>query len=129
MTITEVAKKYGLTIDTLRYYERIGLIPPVKRSKGGVRNYDEIDLNWVEFAKCMKDSDTPIEAIIEYAALIQQGESTRQARKEILIEQRDLLVLRLESLQKTIGGLNDKIAMYDTMVIEYDKKMIRRKGE
>jgi DNA-binding transcriptional MerR regulator len=129
MNIAEVAEKYGLSTDTLRYYERIGLIPPVKRSKGGVRVYDETDLTWVEFAKCMKDSDTPIETIIEYAALIQQGESTRQTRKEILINQRSQIALRLESLQKTLDSLNDKIANYDTMVVECDMKMTRRKGK
>ena len=125
MTIAEVAGKYGLSIDTLRYYERIGLIPPVKRNKGGIRNYDEIDLNWVEFSKCMRDSGIPVEAIVEYVALFQQGESTRQVRKELLIEQRDQLAVRLKLFQKTLDRLNDKIAKYDTMIFDYDKKLKR----
>ncbi len=54
MTISEVSKKYDITADTLRYYERIGLIPPVPRTKSGLRDYDESSCNWVNFIKCMK---------------------------------------------------------------------------
>ena len=53
MTIAQVSEKYGLTADTLRYYERIGLLPPVGRTAGGIRNYDESDCRWVEYIKCM----------------------------------------------------------------------------
>ena len=56
MTISEVSKKYDITADTLRYYERIGLIPPVPRTKSGVRDYDESSCNWVNFIKCMRSA-------------------------------------------------------------------------
>ena len=98
MTIAEVSKKYALSIDTLRYYERIGLIPKVQRSRSGIRDYSESDLNWVEFIKCMRAAGIPVEALIEYVALFQQGERTVEARKQILIEQRDLLAARVEEL-------------------------------
>ena len=54
MTIAEVSKKYELSADTLRYYERIGLIPPVPRTRSGIRDYDESSCGWVEVTKCMR---------------------------------------------------------------------------
>ena len=59
MTITEVSEKFDLSPDTLRYYERIGLIPPVPRTSGGLRDYREGDLRWVEFIKCMRNAGCP----------------------------------------------------------------------
>lgn len=91
MTIAETAKKYDISADTLRYYERIGLIPPVPRTKSGIRDYDETSCGWVEFIKCMRGAGLQIEALIEYVALFQQGEATVGARKAILIEQREQL--------------------------------------
>ena len=79
MSITEVSKKYGLSPDTLRYYERIGLIPPVHRTAGGVRDYTESDCNWVEFIKCMRGAGIQVEALIDYVALFQQGDATADA--------------------------------------------------
>ena len=76
MTITEVSKKYDLSQDTLRYYERIGLIPTVNRNKSGIRDYTDEDCKWVEFIKCMRGAGLPIEVLIEYVALFQEGEST-----------------------------------------------------
>ena len=80
MTITEVSKKLDIPQDTLRYYERIGLIPPVNRTKGGIRNYSEDDCKWVEFIKCMRSAGLPIEVLIEYVNLFQQGDETIQRR-------------------------------------------------
>lgn len=112
MTITEVSKQYGLSVDTLRYYERIRVIPSVGRSPGGLRDYSEADCRWVEFAKCMRGAGLPIEALIEYVSLFQQGEETSEARKCILIEQRDLLAARIAFMQKTLDRLNGKIVRY-----------------
>lgn len=88
MTIAEVSKKYELTADTLRYYERIGLLPPVGRNKSGIRDYTEEDCNWVGFIKCMRNAGISIETLIEYVSLFQKGEGTIPARKNLLIEQR-----------------------------------------
>lgn len=81
MTISEVSEKYGLTPDTLRYYERIGLIPPVPRTKSGLRDYDESSCNWIEFIKCMRGAGLQIEALIEYVALYQQGDALSRQEK------------------------------------------------
>ena len=104
MTITEVSKKLDISQDTLRYYERIGLIPTVNRTKGGIRDYSEDDCKWVEFIKCMRSAGLPIEVLIEYVNLFQQGDETIQARKEIFIEQRRQLAEKIEEMQKNIGA-------------------------
>ena len=113
MTITEVSREFGLSADTLRYYERIGLIPPVPRTKGGVRNYDKESCRWIELMKCMRSAGVQIEALIEYVALFQQGDETIGARKALLIEQRDQLVERMAEMQRSLDRLNDKIERYD----------------
>ena len=118
MTITEVSKKYDLSQDTLRYYERIGLLPAVNRNKSGIRDYTDEDCKWVEFIKCMRGAGLPIEVLIEYVALFQEGESTLQARKEILIEQREKLIARMEEMQKTLERLNFKISRYENSVVK-----------
>lgn len=113
MTIAEVSKLVDLSSDTLRYYERIGLIPPVHRNKSGIRDYDEEDIRWVEFIKCMRSAGLPIEALIEYVSLFRQGDDTADARKALLIEQRALLMKRMEDMQATLHRLDKKIEHYE----------------
>ena len=112
MTIKEASQLTGVSADTLRYYERIGLIPAVPRSESGIRNYDETSIGWINFIKCMRSAGLPIEALIEYVALYKEGSKTEASRKTILIEQRDILQQRIESLQKTLVKLNYKIDNY-----------------
>jgi len=123
MTIAEVAEKYGLSTDTLRYYERIGLLAPVPRTKGGIRDYEQIDCLAVDFIKCMRGAGVAVEALVEYVALFQKGDSTREARKDILREQRELLTARITEMQKALDKLNFKIENYDTLVWDAEKKM------
>ena len=113
MTITEVSKNFDLSQDTLRYYERIGLIPQVTRTKSGIRDYTEESCGWIELAKCMRLAGVPIEALIEYCALTQQGDSTITARKELLVEQRKKLEEKMENMTKTLDRLNYKIDRYE----------------
>lgn len=123
MTITEVSKQFELSQDTLRYYERIGLIPYVNRNQSGIRDYTEDDCRWVEFIKYMRGAGLPIEVLIEYVNLFQQGDSTTQARKNILIEQRKLLAEKIETLKKTIERLDYKIEQYDKIMVAMEKKL------
>ena len=83
MTIAQVSQKYGISADTLRYYERIGLLPPVGRTKIGIRDYTEEDCNWVNFIKCMRSAGLPVETLIEYVGLFGQGDETIPARKDV----------------------------------------------
>lgn len=113
MTITEISERFNLSQDTLRYYERIGLIPAINRGKGGKRDYTEEDCKWIEFIKCMRGAGLSIEVLIEYVTLFKKGDETIGARKEILIEQRKILVSKMEEMQRTIERLDFKIDMYD----------------
>jgi MerR family transcriptional regulator, aldehyde-responsive regulator len=124
MKIAEVSEKYGLSVDTLRYYERVGLIPPVNRNGGGIRDYNELDLRRVDFIKCMRGAGLPVEVLIEYMDLVQQGDKTIEARKEILVEQRDLVAARLEEMQKTLDRLNYKIEVYEKALLKKEKEII-----
>jgi len=125
MKIAEVSEKYGLSVDTLRYYERVGLIPPVNRNDGGIRDYNELDLRRVDFIKCMRSAGLPVEVLIEYVALVQQGDKTIEARKEILIEQRKLLVDRMNEMQKTLDILEHKIEVYEKAVLKKEKQIVQ----
>lgn len=73
MTIKEVSEKYDITQDTIRYYEKIGLLPPVPRTKSGIRNFNEQSCKWLEFIKCMRSSGMPIELLIKYMNLFKKG--------------------------------------------------------
>ncbi|MDZ4992557.1 MerR family transcriptional regulator [Clostridium perfringens] len=126
MKIKEVSKKFNLSQDTLRYYERIGLIPPVNRNKSGVRDYTEEDCNWIEFIKCMRGAGLPIEVLIEYVGLFQQGDTTIDARKELLIEQRNILIEKMEEMNRTLERLNYKIARYEDSMLEKEKSFLNR---
>lgn len=123
MTIAEVSKKYDISADTLRYYERIGLIPRVTRNKSGIRDYSENDCGWVQFIKCMRSAGIQIEALIEYVSLFQQGDETSIARKEILIEQRELLIERITNMQETLERLNRKIENYEQICKPFEDKL------
>lgn len=116
MTIKEVSKKYGISQDTLRYYERVGMIPPVTRTSGGIRDYQEDDLKWLEMALCMRNAGLPVEAMIEYLSLFQQGDETISARLELLTSQRKILLDKREEIDKTLERLNYKISVYENAV-------------
>ena len=123
MKIAEVSEQYGLSADTLRYYEHVGLIPPVNRSESSIRDYNELDLRRVDFIKCMRSAGLPIEVLIEYVGLVQKGDKTIEARKEILKEQRDLLVTRMQEMQKTLDILDHKIEVYENAVLKKEKEL------
>lgn len=117
MRIAEASQKYDMTADTLRYYERIGLIPPVNRNASGIRDYTQEDCNWVEFIKCMRGAGLPIETLIEYVTMFQQGKSTIKARKKLLIEQRSQLCEKIKEMQQTLERLDKKIDGYEEKLL------------
>lgn len=125
MRIAEVGERYGISVDTLRYYERIGLIPPVHRNEGGIRDYNDLDLRRVEFIKCMRSAGLSIEVLIEYVDLVQQGDDTIETRKGILKEQRELLLARMKELQKTLDVLDHKIDVYENAVLKKEKGIVQ----
>ena len=109
----EVSEKYGISQDTLRYYERVNVIPKVTRTSGGIRDYQEEDLRWVELAVCMRNAGLPIESLIEYQRLFRAGDSTIPARLELLNEQMDILQKQKEQIEETMDRLSYKISRYE----------------
>jgi len=126
MTIAEVSRRYDISADTLRYYERIGLIPPVPRNKSGIRDYDEASCQWIELMKCMRAAGVQIEALIEYVALFRQGDSTVDARKAILVEQRSQLIARMADMQASLDRLNHKIEHYEQGIVAKERQFIKK---
>lgn len=123
MTIAEVCERFGLSQDTLRYYEKIGLIPTVQRKASGIRNYSEEDCKWIEFIKCMRSAGLTIEFLSEYVKLFKEGDSTLDKRRNLLIEQRNHLKERMFEMQTTLDRLDRKVERYDTLVIEKEKHL------
>lgn len=115
MTIGEVSKQFDITEDTLRYYEKIGLIRDVKR-KNGIRSYDENDILTIEFIICMRSAGLSIEFLSQYLTLLRSGDETIDERKNLLIEQRRLLLDRISDMNKTLERLDYKIEIYDEMM-------------
>ncbi|MCR4553473.1 MAG: MerR family transcriptional regulator [Succinivibrionaceae bacterium] len=118
MTISEICKKFDISSDTLRYYEKIGLLPKISRTKGGIRDYSQNDCNWIEFIKCMRAAGISIEKLVEYVNLFNQGDSTILQRKQILIEEREKIIEKLGILQNSLERLNYKIEHYDDLVLK-----------
>ena len=124
MKIAEVSQQYDISADTLRYYERIGLLPAVNRYPGGIRDYNDLDIRRVAFIKCMRRAGLPIDVLIEYMDLVQQGDATIAARQDILIAQRDQLVARMAEMQKTLDLLNYKISVYENALLNREQELV-----
>lgn len=123
MTISEVSKKYGISTDTLRYYERIGLIPKVGKNRSGNREFTEVDCNWVEFIKCMRGAGISVESLIDYVKLFQEGDYTIKARKQILVEEYEILSEKIKKMQEVQERLKFKIESYDKNILEYEERL------
>ena len=116
MTIKEVSKEYNISQDTLRYYERVGMIPSVTRTSGGIRDYQEEDLRWVQLAIRMRSAGLPVEVMIEYVKLYREGDETIPARLQLLSEQREALLEQRRQIDETINRLIYKIERYEVAV-------------
>ena len=113
-TISEVSEKYQISSSTLRYYEKIGLLPNIPRQTKGNRYFTDQLLNWLEMIICLRHSGVPIEKLIEYAKLIQKGDDTIATREALLREQLAELYQKRVNLQRSIQRLEEKIALYES---------------
>ncbi|AID44535.1 2,5-diketo-D-gluconic acid reductase [Candidatus Arthromitus sp. SFB-mouse-NL] len=130
ITIKEVCERCGISADTLRYYERVGVVPPVGRTKGGIRFYTDEDISWVENAICMRRAGLSVEMLSEYVRLFQKGDSSIPARRTLLMEAREEINSQLKKYQETMDKLNYKISLYDeamrTGVLRWNMSKKRR---
>lgn len=116
MTIREIAAKTNMSTDTLRYYERIGLLPPVPRNAVGIRNYDEYFVNFINFIKKLKASGMSLEHIIDYIRLEEMGDATIQERKKLLAEAREMLLDKINSLQLVAELADYQLRNYENLL-------------
>lgn len=129
MNIKEVSEKYAIPADTLRYWERIGAIPPVKRALSGYRDYDDEDQEWVYWTSCMRKAGVSIERIVEYIDLFKEGDRTIPTRKALLKEQLEVIATRQAEIQKMYDTLDEKITHYEEHMLKYEGKLKIREGE
>ena len=125
MKISEISKKYDISPDTLRYYEKVGLLPNVKKNSSGIREYSETDCGWIEFIKCMRGAGISIEVLARYIELFYEGDSTKEERKNILIEERAKLIEKRDAIQATIERLDYKIKAYDKTIVKKEKELLQ----
>jgi DNA-binding transcriptional MerR regulator len=118
MKIGTLAARSGVSVDTLRYYEKIGLLPKVDRDSGGRRAYGETDLSWIEFLLKLKATGMPMRDRIDYARLRAEGPHTVTARREILERHRESLLVRRAELDACIDLMDRKITMYEALECE-----------
>ncbi|WP_167630435.1 MerR family transcriptional regulator [Listeria valentina] len=129
MNIKKISEKYKITPDTLRYWERIGAIPPVNRNPSGYRDYDKEDEDWIVWTLRMKNAGVSLERIIEYIQLFIQGDQTIETRKELLREQLSVIDERRSEIQQMYEALEEKIENYEEHMLKYEGKLKKHKEE
>ncbi|KOV65779.1 MerR family transcriptional regulator [Streptomyces sp. MMG1121] len=118
LTIAQVAERTGLSHDTLRYYEKAGLIERVGRTTGNQRRYQTADLAWLEFLLRLRETGMSIADMQRFARLRAQGDTTIAGRLAMLREHRAELADRIRSLRRNAAALDDKIAHYEGLLPE-----------
>lgn len=121
LSITQISQKYDISPATLRYYERIVLIPKVPRKSNGNRYYNDGMQGWIEMIVCLRHSGVTVEALIDYAQMLQQGDATLKAREDLLKEQLSLLEEKKHNLNRSIKRLKHKISLYESGEIKKGK--------
>ena len=129
MNIKKVSEQTGVSADTIRYYERIGLLPRVRRNKSGIRDFSEQDIATLEFIRCFRRAGMSVESLIEYMNLVEQGEGTEEARMHLLQEQRDKLDARIDELLATRNRMDYKIKNYQSILLEKENVLFDEKSE
>ena len=123
MTISEVSKRCNISPDTLRYYEKAGLLSDVNRTPGGIRDYTQQDCMQIEFVKCMRKAGLSIEILRKYFELFKRGKRTLKARRDLLVNEHKVLQERLVELQETLKRLDYKISVYNKAIASKDKEL------
>lgn len=119
MNSKKVAEMFDITIDTIRYYERIGVIPPIKRDKNGYRIYTKRDLNWIFLAKSLRNAGLSINSLVEFATLAQMDGDKKIAQKEILNEQLIEIDSKIEEMNTVRDLLQYKLDTYDDHIAKF----------
>lgn len=129
MNIKKVSEITNVSADTIRYYERIGLLPRITRTNSGVRNFTEREIGILEFVRCFRKAGMSVEALIEYISLLEEGEGTERERLRLLTEQRDEMDDRIYELNQARERLNYKIENYENIIQKHEQKLFTESEE
>lgn len=127
MNIAQVSEKFDVTKETLRYWERLRLLPEIPRNESGYRDYGEYELNWIFFIQAMRKAGVSIEALVEFVELYRLKTDTRAAQKQLLVEQRDKLEQQKRKIEKTLNYLNYKLDNFENHVLNYEIEKLHYK--
>lgn len=127
LSITQICKKYIVSADTIRYYEKIGLIPKVPRDNRGRRLYNNDLQEWIEMILCLRNSGVTIKTLQRYVEMIKEGNSTLKERQSLLTNQRKKLLNQQNTLERSINRLNYKIDLYKNGKIKNHKSIFKQK--
>lgn len=116
MKSSDVAKKFDVSIDALRYWEKAGMIPKVPRNSRGYRNYTRNEIEWIDFVTCMRSSGVGISTLVTYYQLFKDGVETKQQRQQLLEGQLVDMAQRIKDMQKAYARLEEKLTHYDDHV-------------
>lgn len=111
----EITSETGLTVDTLRYYEKDGILEDIKRHSNGHRIYSSNDLEWLKFIMCLRSTGMPLKKIKQYKDLMNKGEQTASERKALLVEQKERILKEIEILQEALPRIDYKIEYYQSI--------------
>ncbi|TPR12306.1 MerR family transcriptional regulator [Apilactobacillus timberlakei] len=124
MNINEVSKKIDVSKDTLRYWERIGLLPKIERNSSGYRNYSKKDINWVFYIKVLRKAGMSIELLIDFVKSYRDNNGDPESRKELLMEQKQKLIDEINERQKTLNYLSFKIDHFKEHTLNYENEKL-----
>jgi DNA-binding transcriptional MerR regulator len=114
-TPAQVVEETGLSIETLRYYEKVGLLEPVGRNAAGQRRFTDVHLEQLSIARCLRESGMPIADVARYAELVRSGDHTTNERLALLEEHESRVRAKMESLRDQQRYIKRKIAYYRTV--------------
>ena len=124
-SIGQVAAKTGLTVHTLRYYEKEGLLPFVRKSSSGLRMFSEDDLAWLAIIECLKETGMPLKGIRQYIEWFREGDATLSQRLEMFKQQQNKVLMQIEQFKKFLQKIDYKVKLYEEAVKQgsFDKAL------
>ena len=125
-SIGEIAKFMGLTTHTLRFYDKEGLLPNVRKNSAGIRRFTEEDIDWLLVLDCLKSTGLPLKEIRYYIELAQQGNATLNERRDIFIRQKQRIEQQMEILNRNMEKINFKIEYYEEAIKNGEENVFQK---
>jgi DNA-binding transcriptional MerR regulator len=125
-TVSQVAEKMGVTVYTLHYYDKAGLLPFVDRNRNGARVFKDSDFEWLDMITALKNTGMPIKQIRQYIEWVMEGDSTVAQRFELIKKQRELVEKQMEELKNYAELLDYKVRYYENMAADLRRAIITR---